>query len=122
MIKEVYTHSTGEKYTYDYTYDGNNNLIKEVYTAIYDGNYNYVYDYTYDDNNNLIKKIHTVPTGKKFIDDYIYDVNGNLVKEVYTSFDENKNQIETQYKLIYMPFTHLLDKINEIYPNTEDIV
>ena len=30
MIKEVYTQANGEQWIYDFTYDANENLIKEV--------------------------------------------------------------------------------------------
>lgn len=95
-------------YTKDgvYTYDSEGNLTRQAVT--YNGTL-LAYDYTYDGNHNLIKAEYSVEGVVGAVNDYVYDENGLLVRESYregnvvyydfvNSYDVNGNQIKSEYQ------------------------
>ena len=80
IIKEITIRSDGSKSIEDYAYDKSGNLIEKCYISM-DGD-KHLYEYTYEAYGKLIKEIHTWESGLKTITDYTYDDNGKLIKEV----------------------------------------
>ena len=94
-IEESYYDDFIYKGKYDYTYDTNGNLIKELQTHS-DGKTS-GFDYTYDNHGNLLKRIHTTYSGAKYTYECVYDTDGNLIQEVYTDSYGNKEIYDAVY-------------------------
>lgn len=132
LIKKTEINTNGYTQIDDYTYDVNNNLIKELQT--YSGRSNTI-EYTYDINNNLIKKVSVYSSGEKFTTNYVYDDNGNLIRfsgadyTVDYIYDQSGNVVqiieatldgykaieEYKYDLVYIPFDLTEDELDDLW-------
>lgn len=81
---------------YEFTYDENDRLIKEVNTLTY-GDTVSVVEYVYNEKGLLIQTVKPRDNGKKAVTDYIYDENDLLVKTVFT----DSLGFETVYEYSY---------------------
>lgn len=104
-IKREDINSFGIPSTVDYFYDENRNVISKVYNSA--GVDSRIYYYSYDENQNLIKE-ETVNFGGDDINEiseYTYDENGNLRKKTIKMIINGEcvsNEIY-EYKLVYIP-------------------
>ena len=76
LITALETTSGGSKYQIDYIYDESGKLIREV-NPIDDGMVTIV-EYAYDESDKLLKETNYY---NEYVIDYTYDSNGNLIKE-----------------------------------------
>lgn len=108
ILSEGIEGAENSAYTKDgvYTYDSKGNLMQQAVT--YNGT-KYTYDYTYDENTNLINAVNSVEGVAVAFHDYVYDENGVLIRESYKegdvvyydyehSYDANGNQIKSVFK------------------------
>ncbi len=69
----------------EYTYDAKDNVTKEIFTMPGGSVFTYTYEYSYDSNEMLIKKVKTqfddMNGATTITDEYTYDGNGKLIKE-----------------------------------------
>ena len=97
------------------TYDNKDNLIKEICRyRQYDYTNQEIWEYTWDDNNHMIKQVATYGDGSQSVWEYTYDEHGNMVKEVLTDSDGIVQYIEYQYVLFYLP-TGLTEATREFF-------
>jgi len=110
-IKYATTDSDGKTEIYEYTYDANGILMKEVNSRSRGEEYDYEYvsEYTYNENGNLIKKIRKSPDGN--ITEYTYNENGNLIKQV----DKSSDGHETVYEYTYDANGNLIKEVRPLW-------
>lgn len=96
-------------------YDDRGNLVKEIclYTQ-YDYSMQKIWEYTWDDNNHIVKQVLTYDNGDQDVWEYTYDEHGNMVKEVLTDSDGVVQYVEYVYELFYLP-TGLTNATREFF-------
>ena len=129
MVSAHVVNNDGE-YDINYTYDDQNRLVemRRPYVSYDDPEkYYYSYNYTYDAAGDLLKRVYSyVYNGEvqdEYINEYTYDTNGNMVKETSTY-----NYHDTWNDVITRTYTHVAECIcdengnviqkNWVYGNT----
>lgn len=78
----------------EYTYDENNNQIKE---EIIQNDKKYTLEYTYDENGNMLTCTYTNPEGNVELNEFVYDADGNITKLVLIYDGETQNTFDYTY-------------------------
>ena len=100
VIREEYRESDPPHIIHiSYEYNENDQVIKKIRDF---GSGYIIFEYTYDEQGNVTKEVYTYNDGHQIIYEYTYDEFGNRTKVVRTE-DGEVQFVETDYKLLYLP-------------------
>ncbi len=95
LIGKVITTFSGNKESYEYKYNKEGQIIKQIYTQI--NGEQVVTEYLYNKEGKIIKQTLTSHSGSQRVTEYQYNKEGQVSKNIHTYNDGNQYVIEYQY-------------------------
>lgn len=122
-VWENYYWETDGKWTY--IYDGNNNVIEELYQDLISGYWENIskFTFTYDTNNNVIEELYQVWNGSNWTISwkysYAYDMNNNIIQKLKQTWNGSNwvNSVQTIFQ--YDENNNMIEELNQEWSGSE---
>ena len=120
LLKNTWTDENGSVTVTDYVYDEKGRLTDIIFTE--DGESAGFRKATFNDEDQMVSEHIVYSVGVEYTNSYEYDEHGNQIKRTHSSKEGTETYsevIETEYKLVYLPFEYTEEEWMEIFDSTE---